>query len=138
MGPFWVDPRSGEILNASVYLYHDVIKLLNNWIFIQTAKQVDVETDLKAMYADLPFSMPAIERPVFPDYQVNICDFGAKSDGVTLNTEAINKAITTEVPATSTGDDKDIIHFFMDRPFLFMIKEKSTGLILFAGQITKL
>ena len=49
-----------------------------------TAKQVDVETDLKAMYADLPFSMPAIERPVFPDYQVNICDFGAKSDGVTL------------------------------------------------------
>ena len=25
-----------------------------------TAKQVDVETDLKALYADLPFSMPAI------------------------------------------------------------------------------
>ncbi len=23
-----------------------------------TAKQVDMETDLKAMYADLPFSMP--------------------------------------------------------------------------------
>ena len=58
-----------------------------------TAKQVDMETDLKAMYADLPFSMPTIERPVFPDYQVNICDFGAKSDGVTLNTEAINNAI---------------------------------------------
>ena len=38
MGPSWVDPRSGEILNASVYLYHDVIKLLNNWIFIQTAQ----------------------------------------------------------------------------------------------------
>ena len=47
-------------------------------------------------------------------------------------------AITTEVPATSTGDDKDIIHFFMDRPFIFMIKEKSTGLILFMGQVTKL
>ena len=38
MGPSWVDPRSGEILNASVYLYHDVIKLLNNWLFIQTAQ----------------------------------------------------------------------------------------------------
>lgn len=38
MGPSWVDPRSGEILNASVYLYHDVIKLLNNWIFIQTSQ----------------------------------------------------------------------------------------------------
>lgn len=37
MGPSWVDPRSGEILNASVYVYHDVIKLLNNWIFVQTS-----------------------------------------------------------------------------------------------------
>ncbi len=37
MGPSWVDPRSGEILNASVYVYHDVIKLLNNWLFVQTA-----------------------------------------------------------------------------------------------------
>lgn len=40
MGPSWIDPRSGEILTASVYLYHDVIKLLNSWLFIQTS-QVD-------------------------------------------------------------------------------------------------
>ena len=58
-----------------------------------TAKQVDMETDLKAMYADLPFSMPTIERPVFPDYQVNIGEGGAKREGGTLNTEAINNAI---------------------------------------------
>lgn len=38
MGPSWVDPRSGEIINASVYVYHDVVKLLNNWRFIQTAQ----------------------------------------------------------------------------------------------------
>lgn len=38
MGPSWVDPRSGEILNASVYVYHDVMKLLNNWLFVQTAQ----------------------------------------------------------------------------------------------------
>ncbi|MCD7968926.1 MAG: zinc-dependent metalloprotease [Alistipes sp.] len=37
MGPSWVDPRSGEILNASVYVYHDVMKLVNNWLFVQTA-----------------------------------------------------------------------------------------------------
>ena len=30
--------RSGEILNASVYVYHDVMKLLNNWLFVQTAQ----------------------------------------------------------------------------------------------------
>lgn len=53
----------------------------------------DKTIEMEDLYKDLPFSMPAIERPVFPDYQVNICDFGAKSNGVTLNTEAINNAI---------------------------------------------
>lgn len=38
MGPSWTDPRSGEIINASVYVYHDVIKLINNWRYIQTAQ----------------------------------------------------------------------------------------------------
>lgn len=37
MGPSWIDPRTGEILNASVYIYHDIVRLLNSWRFIQTA-----------------------------------------------------------------------------------------------------
>lgn len=37
IGPSWVDPRTGEIINASVYIFHDVVKLLNNWMFIQTS-----------------------------------------------------------------------------------------------------
>lgn len=37
MGPSWTDPRSGEIINGSVYFYHDVLKLLHNWSFIQTS-----------------------------------------------------------------------------------------------------
>lgn len=40
MGPSWVDPRSGEIINASVIVYSDVLKLLNSWRFCQTA-QID-------------------------------------------------------------------------------------------------
>lgn len=38
MGPSWVDPRSGEIINASVYIYHDIVKLINSWRFIQTSQ----------------------------------------------------------------------------------------------------
>ena len=38
MGPSWVDPRSGEIINASVYVFHDVIKMLNRMLFVQTAQ----------------------------------------------------------------------------------------------------
>lgn len=37
MGPSWTDPRSGEIIQASVYFYHNVISTLHNWRFIQTA-----------------------------------------------------------------------------------------------------
>lgn len=45
MGPSWVDPRSGEILMASVYVYHDFIKLISNWLFVQTAQaDPDVRT----------------------------------------------------------------------------------------------
>ena len=40
MGPSWVDPSTGEILNASVLIYNDVIKMIRNWRFVQTA-QVD-------------------------------------------------------------------------------------------------
>lgn len=37
MGPSWVDPRSGEIINASVYVYNDIAMGVNNWRFVQTA-----------------------------------------------------------------------------------------------------
>ena len=41
----------------------------------------------------LPFSMPEIFAPKFPDFTVNILDFGAKGDGRTLCTEAFAAAI---------------------------------------------
>lgn len=37
MGPSWSDPRTGEILNASVSVYHNLVKLVHTWRFIQTA-----------------------------------------------------------------------------------------------------
>jgi len=37
MGPSWVDPRSGEIITGDVLFYSNVVKLLHNWRFVQTA-----------------------------------------------------------------------------------------------------
>jgi polygalacturonase len=45
------------------------------------------------LYKDLPFDMPLIDRPVFPDNHVYITDFGGVPDGVTFNTEAFAKAM---------------------------------------------
>ena len=37
MGPSYVDPRTGEILAADVIWYHNIVSLLHNWRFTQTA-----------------------------------------------------------------------------------------------------
>lgn len=37
MGPSYVDPRSGEIISANVIWYHNVVSLVHNWRFVQTA-----------------------------------------------------------------------------------------------------
>lgn len=50
MGPSITDPRSGEIIQGDVLFYSNVVKLLHNWRFVQTAA-VD----------------PAVRKPVFDD-----------------------------------------------------------------------
>ena len=47
----------------------------------------------KDVYSGIPFEMDKVKQPSFPALEVNIKDFGAFPDGITLNTEAINKAI---------------------------------------------
>lgn len=47
----------------------------------------------KNIYKHLPFEMEVVELPSFPNYSVDITQFGAIPDGKTLCHEAINKAI---------------------------------------------
>ncbi len=45
------------------------------------------------LYDNLPFKMPVVNRPVFPDREVSLNDFGGVGDGITLNTKAFADAI---------------------------------------------
>jgi len=49
MGPSWTDPRTGEIINASGYVYHNVIKLVQDWRFLHTAA---VDSDVRKVVLD--------------------------------------------------------------------------------------
>lgn len=48
----------------------------------------------KSFTDNLPFSMPEVKAPIFPQKTVSVSDYGAKGDGITLCTEAFNTAIT--------------------------------------------
>lgn len=48
MGPSWADPETGEIVSATVLMFNDVVRLLNNWRFVQTA-QTDERVRCKKM-----------------------------------------------------------------------------------------
>lgn len=57
---------------------------------------------LKWIYKDVEFEMPVISEPQFPDYVVNISDFGAIGDGITDNSEAFAASID-DVAANGGG-----------------------------------
>lgn len=45
------------------------------------------------LYEGLPFEMPRVQVPTFPDNRVNLLDWGGNPDGITLNTDAFTKAM---------------------------------------------
>ncbi len=47
----------------------------------------------ESLYRDLPFDMPRVEAPRFPDREVKLTDFGAVGNGTDLYTEAFATAI---------------------------------------------
>ncbi|GHT62386.1 glycoside hydrolase [Bacteroidia bacterium] len=44
------------------------------------------------LYQNLPFDMPQVKHPAFPDHSVNLKDFGGIPDGIHLNSAAFEKA----------------------------------------------
>jgi polygalacturonase len=61
--------------------------------------QNPIAEEVKAHCADLPFKMPEIKVPTFPDRRTSIVDYGAIGDGYTMNTRAFADAIQACVKA---------------------------------------
>ncbi|MBR1881010.1 MAG: glycoside hydrolase family 28 protein [Prevotella sp.] len=70
-----------------------IVTLITAFVVI-SGFAADKDGNPYAKYTEkLPFPMPEVTALVIPDNQVNLKDFGAVGDGITLNTEAFAKAI---------------------------------------------
>ena len=58
-----------------------------------TGLTAGAQSQYQHLYDNLPFEMPVLSRPQFPDRSVSVTDFGAVGDGATLCTDAFNKAM---------------------------------------------
>jgi len=73
-------------------------------LFISTINAQEMTMD--EVYEGVEFDMPRVPEPQFPDYSVNITDFGAEAGGLTKNTKAITDAISD---AHDNGGGKVVI-----------------------------
>src|SRR4051812_42059620 len=75
--------------------YYSIKKISTLCFFIVTGVTclAQLQNEEQQYIDNAPFKNTSIHEPVFPDKEFSIKNFGAVADGITLNTEAINKAI---------------------------------------------
>ena len=56
--------------------------------------QSQIESEIQKHLSNLPFDPPQISIPLFKENKFDIREFGAKADGIYINTSAINQAIS--------------------------------------------
>jgi polygalacturonase len=62
-------------------------------VFPSCAQNKAIPQKITGLYDGIEFNMPVVTEPVIPGYSVNIRDFGAVPDGLTINTKAFEEAI---------------------------------------------
>lgn len=92
-----------------------------------------LNSDLAALGMGLAFSNQADFTGIHSGGNVQISEVKQKTF-VEVNEEGTEAAAVTSVGAITTSA-RPMLEFVVDRPFLFAIRERASGLILFVGQV---
>jgi len=96
--------------------------------------------ELKAMGMEDPFNSKLADFSRMTDKEKLFIGFVQQNTFVEVSEEGTEAAAVTVVGMinTSVGPEPMVIPFHVNRPFIYVIKEKSTGAILFMGRMTNL
>lgn len=89
---------------------------------------------LQAMGMPTAFGQDADFSGITSEQQLVISDVVHQAD-ITVDEEGTEAAAATAVVMVGTAAPSDQVTFTVDRPFTFWLRERSTGVVLFAGRV---
>ena len=105
VGPHVHDPRSGEILSAHIIVWHDILKVIENWYFVQCAP-----LDPRARHLPLPDPLTGeLLRYVIAHDVANTITLGVVPDlahptyGIRTTKMVLRHHASTRLPRSTTN-----------------------------------
>ncbi len=123
----WIDSFTGRLLSIQLPKFK-----------LEYEKRLNEE--LIVMGMEDPFDGEAADFSKMTDKEKLFIAFVQQNTFVEVNEEGTEAAAVTTVGMvnTSVGPEPVVTPFHVNRPFIYVIKEKSTGAILFMGRMTNL
>ena len=104
-------------------------KINSNWDLNEICKTLGIQTAFSTKYADFT-------KMTFPNAFVSKVLHIAS---IEVNKDGAEAAVETSVEMVNTSPGNIVkAHFVIDRPFIYLIEETSSGAILFMGKVNKL
>lgn len=99
--------------------------------------EYNLKPALESMGMQIPFTDQADFRNMTEWNGLFIGSVTQKT-ALSLNEQGTQAAAITKIEMWGANGDDNYVDFVLNRPFAFLIKEKSTGVILFAGAVNRL
>lgn len=99
--------------------------------------EYNLKPALESMGMQIPFTDQADFRNMTEWNGLFIGSVTQKT-ALSLNEQGTQAAAITKIEMLGSNGDDNYVDFVLNRPFAFLIKEKSTGVILFAGAVNRL